>query len=250
MSRNPYKNLARGIAPMLALWATPAFAQWETAHGYALKTGERCPAPHGRDPQLRRTDGGTFDVPAGFRGEIEIYGHGVDLIRNVSIPGGFASYERSVGGAENGTRGCDAIGSIVIRFDVPYTTPAGTRTLSFGDQRMQVRIVKPSILRTVWSPQSLKGGSTVGGGGGAPAPVGAPPPRSGPPTVDTGGANGCGANGQGCGGSNSVVAGGGGGMHAVLRFDGYGGGGDGVLVARHLVRDFAANDFEEVDARM
>lgn len=211
MSRNPYKNLARVIAPMLALWSTPAFAQWETAHGYALKTGEKCPAPHDRDPQLRRSDGGAFDIPAGFRGDIEIYGHGVDLIRNVSIPGGFASFDRGVGGAENSARGCGTIGSIVIQFDVPYTASAGTRTLTFGNQTMPVRIVKPAILRTVWSPQSLQGGSTVGGGGGAPAPVGAPPPSSGPPTIDTSGANGCGPNGQGCDGSSSAVAGGSGG---------------------------------------
>lgn len=211
MSRNPYKNLARIIAPMLALWSTPAFAQWETAHGYALKTGEKCPAPHDRDPQLRRSDGGTFDIPAGFRGDIEIYGHGVDLIRNVSIPGNIASFDRGVGGAENTARGCGAIGSIVIQFDVPYTASAGTRTLTFGNQSMPVRIVKPAILRTVWSPQSLQGGSTVGGGSGGSAPVGAPPPPSGPPTVDTGGANGCGPNGQGCGGGSSAVAGGGGG---------------------------------------
>lgn len=209
MSRNPYKNLARVIAPMLALWSTPAFAQWETAHGYALKTGEKCPTPHDRDPQLRRSDGGTFDIPAGFRGDIEIYGHGVDLIRTVSIPGGFASFDRGVGGAENAARGCGAIGSIVIQFDVAYTTSAGTGTLTFGNQTMRVRIVKPAILRTVWSPQSLRGGSTVGGG--AQGPVGAPPPPPPPPSVDTSGANGCGTNGQGCGGSTSVVAGGGGG---------------------------------------
>jgi hypothetical protein len=212
-------DLSRTIASLLALaagtlWSAPAFAQWETAHGYALKTGDKCPAPHSRDPDLRRSDGGTFDIPAGFKGEIEIYGHGVDLIRDISVSGEtWASFARGVGGAENAVRGCGAIGSLVIAIDVRNTEPAGTHTLRFGDQTMRVRIVKPSITATVWSEQTRRGSSTLPSGTPPRAP--APPPP--PPTQLITSTN----NGNGCGpASNSSCTGGGG----AMIFPGSGGG--------------------------
>ena len=194
-----------------ALWSSPALAQWETAHGYALETGGKCPAPHDRDPQLRRSDGGTFDIPAGFRGEIEIYGHGVDLIRDVSVAGeNWASFARGVGGLENGVRGCGLIGSLVIAIDVKNTEPAGTHTLRFGDQTMRVRIVKPSILRTVWSDQTMDGGSTLPSAAPPRAPVAPRPPA--PPPTSRNNNQGCGPNGgPGCHSSSGAVSFGGGG---------------------------------------
>lgn len=194
-----------------ALWSAPAFAQWETVHGHALETGERCPSQHQVSPQLRRSDNRPLNVPAGFKGEIEIYGHGVDLIRDVEVPGErWAKFARGVGGAENATRGCGSIGSLVVALDVAYTEAAATRTLRFGDQTMQIRIVKPSITGTIWSDQTFDGRSTLPSNS-PPRPPATPVSTAGPPRSRNNG-TGCGqGGGTGCSGGSSMRAVGGGG---------------------------------------
>jgi hypothetical protein len=197
-------NLSRTIAPLLALagiaWSTPAFAGWERAYGYALKPGERCPSND--TPKLRASDGRAFRIPAGFKGEIEIYGHGIDLNGSAEISGhsDWAGKARSVGGAENTARGCGSIGSLVVRFDIPSETPAGNFTLRFGNETMAIQIVKPAITRTIWSPQTMQGSlaAPAGGGGGGPA-------ASSGPVTSTNNGTGCQPNGAGCSGSSGAV---------------------------------------------
>lgn len=201
------KVRAANIASLLALaagtlWSNPAFAAWERAYGYALKSGERCPETD--TPKLRPEDRRAFRIPAGFRGEIEVYGHGVDLSPSAEIASKpeWAGKARAVSGAENLARGCGSIGSLVIAFDVPADTPAGNFTLRFGTELMGIEIVKPGITGSFWSPETMQGRMTGGGaaGGGVRA-------IAGPVTVDTSGSNGCGPNtgNTGCSGGGGMT---------------------------------------------
>lgn len=157
--------------------ASPAQARWETAHGSAIQIGGKCPNTHTYDPQLRATDGRPFDVPAGFSNEIEIYGHGIDLSGGVTVsglPGLAASIARGVSGAENGLRGCGAIGSIVLRIEVAPNTAGTTGSLRIGTETFPLRIINASIIGAAWSDATMRrerGTSGGSGGTGGPVPV-------------------------------------------------------------------------------
>jgi hypothetical protein len=172
--------------------ATPAQAKWETARGYAIPVGGRCGKPHDYAPSVRATDGRPLEVPAGFDGEIEVYGHGIDFSPNVEpsgLPGLTATMPRKVGGAENGLRGCGNIGSAVVRLVINPSVAAATGTLRIGTEVVPLRIVNASISGAAWSDANRRRGRASGQSGG----TGGSPIPNGPP-VTSGGSPGCGPN--------------------------------------------------------
>ena len=144
-----------------AALAAPAQAKWETAHGFPNPLTLDCSAVHTKNPQLRETDGRPFDVPAGFVGEIEIYGQLIDLSKVVAVSGltgVTATISRTVAGPLNFARSCGAIGSIVIKLDVKRNIPKATGSLQIGGDSFPLRVVNAAINRTAWSEATIKAG--------------------------------------------------------------------------------------------
>lgn len=182
-----------------------AHAAWETAHGVAITEEGNCTGtPHNAPNQpdmIRNGDGARLRIPLGFRGAIEVYGHGIDFASRVrTVNGRQVTRERGVGGPTNLSRGCGSIGSIVVGFAISAGDRSGDDTLLIDDERIPITFFRPSITYTKWSDFSKRGQSlhpgSGGGGGGAPV-------NTAGPVVSTN-------NGQGCGPTSCNTSGGGG----------------------------------------
>jgi len=133
--------------------AAPAHAAWESIGA--------CPAS-GVIGMLLASERQPLRIGAGFDGEIEVFGHLLDTVRDVNltgITGREISVVRGDSGFENGGRGvvgntgprfC-ALGSLIVRVKIPHNTPRGTRgTLVIGGERIPVEIVVDTFA-AAWS---------------------------------------------------------------------------------------------------
>jgi len=74
-------------------------------------------------PLLLASQGRPLRVATGARATLEIFGHGIDLARGVTLenaPAGVtATFQGGTGGAANAGRRCGAIGSVKLLLDAP-----------------------------------------------------------------------------------------------------------------------------------
>jgi hypothetical protein len=148
MTSSVYSKLMPTTLTFAALCTTltiipPAEAAWESIGG--------CPSSN--FVVLKASDNRPLKVNPGFTGEIEIYGHLLDMVRDVGksvsgITGSTVSFVRGTGGFENGGSGvvgrkntCN-LGSIIVKVSIPRTSTANQRgTLSVGGERIPVQVV-------------------------------------------------------------------------------------------------------------
>lgn len=200
--RSSKRLLLVAAAPFALCAATPAFAKWETIHGYPADG--KCFEAHQVSPDLRANEGRAFEVPAGFSGLIEIYGQGIDFSPDARVSGlpaiTEARIEKRVSGPENLAAGCGAIGSVVVALKVSPNVAPDTGTLYVGTEVVPLAIVTAVIDGASWSTETTRGANR--GGGQAPPPP--PPPPSQPNQVTSTSGNGCSPSGSGCSNSSGL----------------------------------------------
>lgn len=136
-------------------------------------------------PMLRAADNRALRVAAGGSFDIEVLGHGIDLVSDsdIQFDGGRVSVLRRHGGAENAGRKCGPIGSVKLRLRVNAANPeVGApaergHTLRIEDQRIPITAILPAIFQNFgWDRQSFRSGErsaagTSGGLTGANSPL-------------------------------------------------------------------------------
>jgi hypothetical protein len=189
---------ALAIATAALAMPAPALAGWDRIE----KVGSGNVVDQCGALALRASDNRALVVPTGSTIEIEVLGHGIDLVKNEEIEfnGGGHTIIRRHGGAQNVTRKCGPIGSVKLRLTVNRANPEvgapaeRNYTLRIGGERIRVTAVLPGTFQNFgWDRQSFSGGS--GGGAGGGGAVGA----TGPVVV---------GSGQSCAGSQSCGGGG------------------------------------------
>jgi hypothetical protein len=194
--------------------ATPAFAEWETITDSPREETSLCKSEHTSLMGRIRNDGTPVGISAGYHGQIEIYGHFIDVSPSASISGtGGSGIEQPKitdrrGGAENGPRRCGVVGSVVVEIDIPENAQVGPALLTVGNERIPLTIRKPFVSAMLWAEQSLSGGSifsrsapSASSSSGTSSPSSPPPP---PPTFG-GSTAGCSPNGSGCRQDTGIV---------------------------------------------
>ena len=203
---------AYASALLIGANATPAFAEWETITSTPREENSLCKSEHtslmGRIPN----DGTPVGINAGYHGQIEIYGHFIDVSPSASISGtGGSGVEQPKitdrrGGAENGPRRCGVVGSVVVEIDIPENADAGSALLIVGGERIPLTIRKPFVSAMLWAEQSLSGGSIFSrSGSSASTSSGTSLPPPPPPPTYGGSSAGCSPNGSGCRQDTGVV---------------------------------------------
>lgn len=191
---------ALAIATAALAMPTPALAGWDRIEKVGVgNVVDQCGAL-----ALRASDNRPLIVPTGSTIEIEVLGHGIDLVKDeeISFNGGGHTILKRFGGAQNVTRKCGPIGSVKLRLKPNRANPEvgapaeRNYTLTIGSDRIRVTAVLPSVFQNFgWERQSFADGSGGGGGGGGSAALG----PTGPVGV---------GSGQSCAGSQSCGGGG------------------------------------------
>ena len=127
--------------------AAPAHAAWESIGA----------CPTSGFVKLKASERQALRIAAGFEGEIEVFGHLLDTVRDVNltgITGREISVVRGDSGFVNGGAGvvgrtgpnfC-ALGSLVVKVKIPAAAARGTRgTLVIGGERISVEVVSPTF---------------------------------------------------------------------------------------------------------
>ncbi len=141
-------TLAAGL--LAGLFATPASAAWESVN----RTGACSGGGHNQSAVMRAIDRRSLLLPAGFRGEMEVYGQGLDLVPDVGVSGianATARRTGGTGGLANLARGCGSIGSIIVNLILPNTLGSVAGTLNIGGERITVTVVPQLVRNARWS---------------------------------------------------------------------------------------------------
>lgn len=182
---HPFSIPAITFASAIVLLPTPAQAAWETVGGYVVVPNrvmpEACNRPHNENAALKRSENRALRLPSGFKGRIEVFGHGIDLSPSASLQGGGSvTFYAKKSGVTNNARGCGTIGSVVLDVSIPDGA-TGSRTIVIGSERIAVQLVRPAMGALLWASQTSAGGSRPPSSPPVSAPPGTPPPP--PPPV-------------------------------------------------------------------
>lgn len=174
------------IAATVLTLPAPALAGWESI----IPAG----TPNLKDEcgraGVRASDNRPLRVAAGSTIDIEVLGHGIDLVGNADFDfdGGDVSPIRRYNGFENVARKCGAIGSVKVRLRIDRANPENgaptirNHILRIGNDRIRVTVMLPGDFRSLsWDRESF----STGNGASARASGGSLP-RSAPITVGSG----------------------------------------------------------------
>ncbi|GAB4476332.1 MAG: hypothetical protein OHK0018_07120 [Erythrobacter tepidarius] len=191
---------AAAVAAAILILPAPALAGWERIETVGpARTKDQCDTV----AALRASDNRPLRLAAGSTFEIEVLGHGIDLVNSeaITFDGGDVQLIKRHGGPENLTRKCGAIGSVKLRLTINRASPESgapverNHILQIGDERIRVTAMLPGDFRSFgWDRQSYSQGSGSSAGASGSS-IGA----STPITV---------GSGQPCAGSQSCGGGG------------------------------------------
>ena len=146
-----------GLALLLgATLGHNSWAAWETITP-PRNPDRNCEDSHDKNrfALLKNSDNRPLRVLAGANGDIEIYGHLLDTVTDVSMGGISGASARRAGGhagAVNGARWCGNIGSIIVNISIPSSTTASNGgTLHVGGEDIPIVVVRGDP-RVDWSP--------------------------------------------------------------------------------------------------
>lgn len=214
---------AAAVLAAVLVMPAPALAGWERIGTVGpAGTKDECGTV-----VLRELDNRPLRLAAGSTFDIEVLGHGIDLVETkaIALGGDDAQLIDTHGGPENLTRKCGAIGSVKLRLRINPAAPENgapaerALVLRIGGDRIPVIAMLPGDFRSFgWDRQSFSSGS-----GGSAGATGGSIGASAPITVNSG---------QTCAGTQSC--GGGGTTGFVVFPQGPGGSGTASELSTHL----------------